>query len=197
MRERRSLVIPATAAFMLMAAPAFAATMATGQTSPAKSAAAEAPQQISSAEIQAFSKVKVPLAQAIMSVQKESNGKVLGATFEPNTGKPMYDVLVFANNAEEHYKVDANSGAVMKASQPATAMSKLDKEDSAEVNAVKSAKLDLAQAITTAEHRGGGKAIDASIEDHNGATSYEIQTVKNGNLQAFTVNPQSGAVVSG
>lgn len=186
-RERRMMALVLGAGIALAAIPALAAGTSADQENPATGAKIESP-----AAIQAFNAAKMSLPQAIAAIQKQSRGKVLDVSFENKSGTPMYKATVWANNAEEMWTVDANTGKVTNSTEAPMPQAKLDQEDQTEVHGIDSAKIDLSQAVRTAEQKSGGKAIDAGIEAHNGMTSYEVQTLKNGTMQAFTVNPQNG-----
>ncbi len=185
-RDRRMLALALGASIALAALPALAGTT-TDQENSAAGMRNESP-----AEIQAFNAAKLSLPQAIAAVQKQSHGKVLDMTFETKSGTPMYDATVWANNAEQMWSVDANTGKVTKSTEAPMPQAKLDQQDKTELHGVKSAKIDLSQAVRAAEQKSGGKAIDAGIQASNGIASYDVQTVKGGAVQAFTVNPQNG-----
>ena len=64
-----------------------------------------------------------------------------------------------------------------------------------EVSAVTNAKTSLWQAIAAAEQETGGKAVDAGIENQNGAMAYEVEIAKGTSLQKILVDFASGKVI--
>ena len=57
------------------------------------------------------------------------------------------------------------------------------------------AKINMAQAIATAEQHVGGKAVGTGIEDQDGTVSFEVQVLKDGARQKVLIDPQTGKVV--
>jgi uncharacterized membrane protein YkoI len=64
-----------------------------------------------------------------------------------------------------------------------------------EQRAVAALRVGLAQAIAAAEQATGGRAIDAGINDENGAVSIKVETVKGSERQEVTVNATTGQVM--
>jgi uncharacterized membrane protein YkoI len=64
-----------------------------------------------------------------------------------------------------------------------------------EVAALVNAKTTLAQAIAAAEQQTGGKAIDAGLENENGAMAFEIKVAKDNTVQKVLIDLQSGKVL--
>jgi hypothetical protein len=64
-----------------------------------------------------------------------------------------------------------------------------------EMTALKNAKISLAQAITGAEQKSGGKAINAGLNNENGAMTYGVEVVKNNAIQTVLVDMDSGQIV--
>jgi uncharacterized membrane protein YkoI len=58
------------------------------------------------------------------------------------------------------------------------------------------AKVSLSDAIAAAEQQNGGKAIEATLDDEDGAASYEIKLVKAGAVQNLRVDLATGNVAS-
>src|SRR5258705_2788764 len=105
----RSALTPALlAALLVSAAPVLAAQ-------PAQVAAAD--QEIktttpSKAELKTFDQVKIPIATAIAAANKHSSGKVIDASFDAGSGKPVYNVKTHQNNSVWEGAVDAQSGQI-------------------------------------------------------------------------------------
>jgi uncharacterized membrane protein YkoI len=62
--------------------------------------------------------------------------------------------------------------------------------------AVKSAKIDLASAVTAAEKHVGGKAAKAEYERHQGQWVFDIEVVKDKQVMDVKVDAASGKVIS-
>jgi uncharacterized membrane protein YkoI len=69
-------------------------------------------------------------------------------------------------------------------------------DDAASISALGGAKISLQQAISTAEQRIGGKAIDAHLNSENAVTTYAIELLKGDAVQIVLVDLGTGGVVS-
>jgi uncharacterized membrane protein YkoI len=152
-------------------------------------------EQDNTADIQAFENAKVSLADAITAAEKHTQGKAIDAAFADYNGTPAYQVKTFQHGAVWDGMIDATSGEVIGQGET-TPENKLDREDKAELAAFQTAKQSLIQALKAAEQHTGGKAIDAGLEETEGKVVYEIEVVKNGELQSVEVNPESGQVIA-
>ena len=68
-------------------------------------------------------------------------------------------------------------------------------EGAQELAALVNAKTTLAQAITKSEQQTGGKAIDAGLENENGAMAFAVAVAKDNTVQKVLVDLQSGKVL--
>src|ERR1700704_6552537 len=68
-------------------------------------------------------------------------------------------------------------------------------ESAQELAALVNAKTTLAQAIAAAEQQTGGKAIDAGIENENGAMAFAVEVAKDNTIQKVLVDLQTGKVL--
>jgi uncharacterized membrane protein YkoI len=64
-----------------------------------------------------------------------------------------------------------------------------------EIATVVNAKTSLAQAIAAAEQQSGGKAIDAGLENENGAMAFAVDVAKDNIVQKVLVDLQTGKVL--
>ena len=69
---------------------------------------------------------------------------------------------------------------------------KVERSEAAELAAIEGAKISLADAIAAAEKEFGGKAVEAGIEDENGALAYEIELLGPNGEQKVAVDTQTG-----
>jgi uncharacterized membrane protein YkoI len=68
-------------------------------------------------------------------------------------------------------------------------------EGAQELAALVNAKTTLGQAIAVAEQQTGGKAIDAGLENENGAMAYAVEVATDNTVQKVIVDLQSGKVL--
>jgi uncharacterized membrane protein YkoI len=67
--------------------------------------------------------------------------------------------------------------------------------EQAEMATALNANTTLAQAIATAEQKTGGKAVETSVQTHNGGTAYEIKIASGDTLQNVLIDANSGEVI--
>ena len=68
-------------------------------------------------------------------------------------------------------------------------------QDSQEMTVLRNAKISLAQAITGAEQQSGGKAINAGLNNENGAMTYGVEVIKGNTIQTVLIDINTGQVV--
>jgi uncharacterized membrane protein YkoI len=68
-------------------------------------------------------------------------------------------------------------------------------ESAQERAALINAKTSIAQAIAAAEQQTGGKAIDAGLENENGAMAIAVEVAKDNTVQKVLVDLQTGKVL--
>lgn len=143
------------------------------------------------AALDAFGQAKTSLSDAVAAGEKQAGGKAVDATFGGGPTNPAFRVTVYKDKSLWEGLFDANTGQPVGQSNTIPE-SQLDAQEKADLAGVEQAKTTLAQAIKAAEQAGGGKAIDAGIEQRGGKMSYEIAVVKNGAVQPMTVDPTTG-----
>src|SRR3954463_5652511 len=119
----------------------------------------EGPEHKKPAELAAFQNVKILLLQAIItSEQHAGGGTVIDVSFEKKGGTPAYRAKVYHNNSVWEGLIDANNGNIV--GQPISiSENQFDQEPKAEVKALHTAKVTLAEAVKEGEQQGNGKAI--------------------------------------
>ena len=176
---------------LFLAVPfAVAAPQQTGTTQ----AEHEGPEHEKPAELAAFQNVKISLTQAITTAEQHAGGgKVIDVSFEEKGGTPAYRAKIYHNNSVWEGLIDANTGNIV--GQPTSiSENRLDQEDKAELRALQTAKVTLAEAVKAAEQQGNGKAIDAGLEEHNGTVVYDIEIVQNGTVHRVMVDTKTGQI---
>jgi uncharacterized membrane protein YkoI len=124
----------------------------------------------------------------------QAGASVLDVSFEPKDGQPAYAVRTYANGKVWDGLLDATSGAAIGRG---TVMdeSALDAEDKAELAALKRAKVTLRQAIASAEKAGGGRALNAGLEQVRGRAVWEILMQNAAQPQQIHVDPITGKIL--
>jgi uncharacterized membrane protein YkoI len=195
MAMKRNSFAPALFAAVLLAmSPALALAQAAPKAQPEQEIGTR---PASKAELDAFAKAKISVAEAIAAAANHvKGGTVFEATFDAVGGPPAYKVKAYQNNAVWEGVVDAQTGAVI-GNGTTTPESQLDAEDQAEIAGLKRAATSLPQAVAIAEKRAAGKAMAAGLEETAGKIVYEIVLVKNGATRKVVVDPMNGTVIKG
>ena len=140
----------------------------------------------------AFGKVKTGLTDAVAAAEKDAGGgKAVDATFDPSGASPVFRVTIYRNNSLSENLFDPDTGKTT--GKPNTiAEDELEDQEKKELAGIASAKTSLLDAMKAAEKEGGGKAIDAGIEDHDGKVWYQVAVVKDGAVKPIVVDPATG-----
>jgi uncharacterized membrane protein YkoI len=189
MMNRTTILIALLALALLWGAPARAADP---PAAPAQGSETTPEQPDLATVLAAFAKVKTGLIDAVTAGEKEAGGgKAVDATFDPTGTSPVYRVTVYRNNTLWEGFFDADSGKSTGKTNN-IAETELEDQEKKELSGITSAKNSMLDAIKAAEKEGGGKAIDAGIEEHDGKMWYQVAVVKSGAVQPILVDPATG-----
>ena len=147
-------------------------------------------------EAESISNAKVSLTEAIRTAEKQGNGHAISAEYEFKGGNPAYyEVKVLSSDGQKltKYELSPTTGKVKNASDE-----KIEKLFTRlRPNAIENAPTSLTRAITTAEARAGGKAVDAEVDRDGDQVQYTIKVVKiDGDSEKVKVNGADGKVAS-
>ncbi|BFM04526.1 hypothetical protein Psyaliredsea_31730 [Psychrobacter alimentarius] len=147
----------------------------------------------SMSEIAAASQSKISLEQALTLANKAVKGDIISADFdqEDRAENSHYDIKMIANNNEQEVRVNANTGKVTK-----DETERLDKEDLAEYNTMKQAKVSLSQAIKNANKTLKGTVLEAEFDMDFGKPVYKIEIGKGNQVHKVIVDSMTGKITS-
>lgn len=147
----------------------------------------------SMSEIAAASQSKISLEQALTLANKAVKGDIISADFdqEDRAENSHYDIKMIANNNEQEVRVNANTGKVTK-----DETERLDKEDLAEYNTMKQAKVSLSQAIKNANKTLKGTVLEAEFDMDFGKPVYKIEIGKGNQVHKVVVDSMTGKITS-
>jgi uncharacterized membrane protein YkoI len=146
-------------------------------------------------EAVAVEAARLSVADIIAAVEKlQAGASILDVSFEPKDGKPIYAVRTYANGKVWDGLFDGASGAAIDAGTVIDEAA-LDAEDKAEVVALKSAKITLRQAIASAEKVGGGRAINAGLEQVRGRAVWDILIQDTAQPRQIHIDPVTGKIL--
>lgn len=147
----------------------------------------------SMSEIAAASQSKISLEQALTLANKAVKGDIISVDFdqEDRAENSHYDIKMIANNNEQEVRVNANTGKVTK-----DETERLDKEDLAEYNTMKQAKVSLSQAIKNANKTLKGTVLEAEFDMDFGKPVYKVEIGKGNQVHKVVVDSMTGKITS-
>ena len=129
---------------------------------------------VSSREADALNKSTVSLAQATQIAEKQEAGKTIGAEFDIEKDRAIWEVKVLGAAGVKEYKIDASTGAVVKVEDEHIRGKLINFVTGMNLTDLNNAKTPLAQAVADAEKKMGGKAVKVAVEHERGAVQYDI-----------------------
>jgi uncharacterized membrane protein YkoI len=150
---------------------------------------------VATGETTAVESARLSVIDIIGAAEKlQAGASVLDISFEPKDGKPAYAVRTYANGKVWDGLLDATSGVAI---DHGTVMDEkaLDAEDRAEVTALKGARITLREAVASAEKAGGGRALNAGLEQVHGRAVWEILVQDTTKPQQIHIDPVTGKIL--
>ncbi len=144
-------------------------------------------------EITAASQTKISLEQALTLANKAVKGDIISADFdqEDRAEDSHYDIKIIANSNDQEVRVNASTGKVTK-----DETERLDKDDLAEYNTMKQAKVSLSQAIKNANKTLKGTVLEAEFDMDFGKPVYKIEIGKANQVHKVVVDSMTGKIIS-
>ena len=125
-------------------------------------------------EREMFAKATVSLSQAAQIAEKQEAGKTIGAEFDVEKDKAIWEVKVLGSAGVKEYKIDASSGAVVKVEDEHIRGKLTNFVTGMNLKDLEAAKTSLMQAVATAEKKANGKAVKVQVEHERGGIQYDI-----------------------
>jgi uncharacterized membrane protein YkoI len=139
-----------------------------------------------------FDSAKVSLEQAINTVQTQIGGKVTNAAFQSQDSKPGYVVTAYVDGTMKAMWVDPQTGIASAIAKPSTSEATVETQDKADASSLNSAKTTLAEAVSMAQQKAGGKAFDAGLQKHDQKLAISVDVLKDGAMSTYWVDPTEG-----
>jgi uncharacterized membrane protein YkoI len=145
---------------------------------------------------QSMASAKVSLTEAIRTAEKQGNGQAVSAEYEFEGGNPAhYEVKVLRSDGDKltKYELSPSTGKVKDVSD-----AKLEKLFTrVKPESIRHAPTSLTHAITSAEQRAGGKAIEADVDRDGDQVQYTVKVVRSdGTIEKMKINGADGKVAS-
>ena len=120
-------------------------------------------------------------------------GDIVSAEFdqEDRMENNHYEISIITNNNEQDIIVNANTGKVIK-----DEMERLDREDVAEYNTMKQAKISLSQAIKNANQKLNGTVLEAEFDMEADKPVYKVEIGSGNQVHEVIVDRMTGKVMN-
>lgn len=133
-----------------------------------------AAQPVAPRESEVLAKATVPLAQAVQIAEKQESGKTVGAEFDIEKDKPVWEVQVLGTHGLKEYKIDGASGAVVKVDDEYIRGRLVTFLTGTNLKDIEAAKTSVVQAVSAAEKKANGKAVKVEVEQERGGIQYAV-----------------------
>lgn len=143
-------------------------------------------QALNSPETQALLGATVSLSKAVEISEKQSLGKSLGAMFDIEKGRALWEVVILNATGLQEFKVDASTGQVIKIKLLTNFVSSMNLKD------LETAKTTLAQAVAMAERQSKGKAIKVQVEHERGSVQFDVSVRVGDSTKKSKIDAESG-----
>lgn len=129
---------------------------------------------VSGREAEALAKAGVSLVQAVESGEKAGLGKTIGVEFDVEHDRPIWEVKVLSSSGVTEYKVDAESGQVVKVEEEHVRGKLRTFVTGLTLEQLQQVKMPLSQAVAAAERQLGGRAVKVEVEHEHKAIQYDV-----------------------
>jgi uncharacterized membrane protein YkoI len=116
----------------------------------------------------------VSLVQAVQSGERAGQGKAIGAEFDVEHKRPIWEVKVLGTSGVNEYKVDATSGEVVKVEHEHIRGRITTFVSGLKLDQLERVTVPLSDAVASAEHRLGGKAVKLEVEHEHRGVQYDV-----------------------
>lgn len=195
----RRLLISSLAVISLLLPPAARADV--GRDHPTAAAGEPAPraepseQEATEAEIRRFKTASISLRDALgIARERHSGSRAVDASFDGETGVPIYQVRMVRGNRLWETTIDARTGATIK-TEVLSAIPDLETHDRELLVRLRAVRQDLPDAIVVAERSTNGRAISAGLMVEQGRLQFVIVCVAGSDLKQVLLEPPVAAGV--
>lgn len=138
--------------------------------------------------LEQFRTTRVPLGQAMTIAERLHDGsRTADISFEIS-GPPVYRVRTVKNERVWENVIDANTGSVLQA-EIASSLKGLDREDLANIIALKWIKQELSDAVQVAEKAAAGNALAGGLMKQDGKLNFVVVVASGDSLKEVTLEP--------
>lgn len=158
-------------------------------------AIAELGGQLSRRGVVAALAARISADQAIAVAEQKMGGRAMTIAVQLQGDVCLYEVKTVAQDKVTEVFIDADSARVVNIENEVLIAKVLDWEDRWEFAKLADSSTTLAVAVAMAEQYSGGRAIEASFDEEDGATFFTVEVAKDNTIHSVFVDSVSGKVL--
>lgn len=135
-----------------------------------------------------FRTIKIPLSQAVAIAEHIHDGSRTAEISLDISGPPVYRVRTAKDERVWKNVIDANTGSVTE-KEISSSLRELDRDDLANVIALKSVELELSDAVHIAEKAAEGSALAGGLMKQEGKISFVVVIASGDRLKEVVLEP--------
>lgn len=139
-------------------------------------------------EIKVFADVRISARDAMSLVEKRIGAKVVDISFDGQGDRLAYRIKAQRLGKIWNGMIDASTGELI-GDALLIPVSRLNASDKVQLTDLKTAGLDLLDAVAIAEKCAGGKAVSAGLGDVDGKLAFLVVVVADGGLKEVSIDP--------
>ena len=149
-------------------------------------------QALNSRETQALLSATVSLPQAVEISEKQGVGKSVGAEFDIEKGRAVWEVKVLSASGLQEFKGDATSGQVIKVEDEHLRGRLTNFVTGMNLKDLEAVKTTLPQAVAMAESQAKGKTVKVQVEHERGGIQFEVFMRVGDGMKKMKIDATSG-----
>jgi uncharacterized membrane protein YkoI len=148
-----------------------------------------------SREDQALASATVSIAEAVEIGENKGQGKTVGAEIDIEKGLPIWEVRILGADGVMEFKVDANSGQVVKIEDEHVRGKLTNFVTGTNLKDLGSVKTTFAEAVAMAEQRANGKAVKVEVEHEHHHVQFDVFVRSGDTTKKVKIDSLSGKVL--
>jgi uncharacterized membrane protein YkoI len=148
-----------------------------------------------SREDQALASATVSLVKAVEIGENKGQGKTVGAEFDIEKGLPIWEVKILGADGVMEFKVDANSGQVVKIEDEHVRGKLTNFVTGTNLKDLESVKTTFSEAVAMAEQQAKGKAVKVQVEHEHDHVQFDVFVRSGDATKKIKIDALSGKVL--
>jgi len=148
-----------------------------------------------SREGQALASASISIAKAVEIGEQQGHGKTVGVEFDIEKGLPIWEVRILGADGVTEFKVDANSGTVVKIEDEHVRGRLTNFITGTNLKDLEAVKTTFPEAVAIAEQLAKGKAVKVEVEHEHDHVQFDVFVRSGDDTKRFMVDGLSGKVL--